>query len=108
MQFVTNVVFAHFVLREKIRRRTLLGTLVLISGVALVVRYSCHRQPGHRLHFDRARKALVAPAYLMYLAILLVLWLMSLAISTRLRAVAARDPKAAAKTCAGRACPTQR
>lgn len=77
VQFVTNVVFARFVLHEKLTCRVLIGTLVLICGVALVVEYSCHGNPAIQYSLSQLIALFVDTGYLIYLSILLAMLLLA-------------------------------
>ncbi|KAH9255210.1 hypothetical protein BASA81_006650 [Batrachochytrium salamandrivorans] len=83
VQFVTNVLFARVVLKETITRRTVMGTLVLIGGMCLVVAFSCHGNPAVQYSLSKLISLFYDDAYLIYLACLGVMLLVSLIILHR-------------------------
>lgn len=83
VQFVTNVLFARVVLKEQISWRTLMGTMVLMSGVCLVVGFSCHGNPAVKYSLTKLISLFYDPAYLVYLACLGIMLLLSMYVLRR-------------------------
>ena len=89
VQFITNVIFARVVLKEELTWRVLMGTAVLICGVALVVRYSCHGNPAVEYSLNELIGLFIDETFLIYLASLFCLWVI---LQCYLRSVAQKNP----------------
>lgn len=45
IQFVSNVIFASLVLHERVSKRIILGTFLIVSGVVTIVIFANHDTP---------------------------------------------------------------
>ena len=73
VQFITNVIFARLVLKETLNWRTLGGTLLIVAGVALVVKFSCHDNPAVNYSLHELMELFVDQGFLVYVGVLVVL-----------------------------------
>ncbi len=93
VQFVTNVFFAHAIIKEPIRKRTIIGTIILVVGVCLVVAYSCHGNPATTYSLDELEKLFVRQEFVIYMIVLGTIWIISLLIDRRLQQLAKLEGK---------------
>lgn len=93
VQFVTNVFFAHAIIKEPIRKRTIIGTIILVVGVCLVVAYSCHGNPATTYSLEELEKLFVRQEFVVYLIVLCTIWIISLLIDKRLHQLAKLEGK---------------
>jgi len=86
VQFITNVIFARIVLKEVLTQRTLMGTLLIVAGVALVVTFSCHDNPAVKYSLNELIRLFIDTGYLVYVSVLLLLLCVSQYILTMAKA----------------------
>lgn len=67
IQFVSNVVFARLVNKERITRQTVIGTLVIVGGCIVLVMFGSHDSPAYTV--DDLLDLYGNPGYIVYLCV---------------------------------------
>lgn len=69
---MSNVIFAHFWLREKLTARDLIGTGLVIAGAVISVSFGSHEETAYSI--EQLQALYLQPAMAVYGVFIIALW----------------------------------